>query len=179
MEPDANLYNSTRSELVAWIAVEYALIGLTAASIAAPLGFFKQDTGSYWIFFSTALLLILSCLGSLTAFARAKIMVASAYIIIFHPKFADFERRLKEAELENNPAFRRKFLFTRLHKVSLIAMYFVLGIASVFYPYSLQKEFHPSSNYVPLALLVGSGIAFGFMIYYTILSYDRLIFEKV
>jgi hypothetical protein len=176
MSDMANEYNALRAEILTWIQVEYTLIGLTAASVSAALGFFKDDTGGSWPYFSSALLFVLTCLGCLTAFARAKIMITSAYIIVFHSRETDWEGRMSSIEYDGNRRFRRKGLFTLVHKVSLTVLYSVLAIGSVYYPYSIQKPGEAAIGSYSMALLVLSISAFVFMLVIFFMSYNRKVF---
>lgn len=171
-----NEYNALRSEILCWIQVEYTLIGLTAVSLSAALGFFKDEGSGSWLYFSSALLLTTSCLGCLTAFARTKIMFTSAYITVFHGQFTDWEE-LTRFTHDGKRVFARKYLFTIIHKVSLVMFYLVLSFAAVLYPYSLQKNVYYGITWTSGALFVVSIISIIAMLVITLISYNRQIYE--
>lgn len=129
--PDAE-YAAMRSEITAWIAVEYALIAATATVSAISLGFFR-DTGR-WPFYSPALLLICACFGLLTSFARSKIMLASTYIAIFHRKRTYWDRLIDLVERDVPD------IATRCHKWPLFSFYLIIGIVVVGYPLASSPD---------------------------------------
>jgi hypothetical protein len=120
-------YDVHRSTIAVWIQVEYTLYGLAATTVAAALGFFKAEKPFHWPIYSAGLLTVVSCLGFFIAFARARLMLMSAYLVREFPRFADWEISLPG-------------IFKHLHPAATILLFSVLGLGSLLYPASTVEN---------------------------------------
>jgi hypothetical protein len=82
-------YASIRLEILTWITVQYTLIAITASVTVLALSMLRETSHRSW--FSCILILIIGCLGFLTAYAHAKITIAGAYITVFHSKRTNWD----------------------------------------------------------------------------------------
>jgi hypothetical protein len=75
-------YAAIRLEILTWISVQYTIIAITASVTVIALSLLRETSHRSW--FSCILILIVACLGFLTAYAHSKITLAGAYITVFH-----------------------------------------------------------------------------------------------
>jgi hypothetical protein len=75
-------YAFIRSEILTYTSIKFTLIAITASVTVIALRGFMEN--ALWPWFSAIMIIIIACLGFLTAYAHAKITIAGAYITIFH-----------------------------------------------------------------------------------------------
>src|SRR5438309_566862 len=104
MDNRTTIFNALRAEIVTWIVVEYTMIGAAVGTMGLALTVYKPPAGFAWPYFSASMVILLSCFMGLISFARLKIMMASAYIMVNLREFAEWDWMLMRlAELNEIP----------------------------------------------------------------------------
>jgi hypothetical protein len=161
-------YTSIRSEILVWISVQFTLIAITASVTAIALSVFKAS--SNWPWFSGILLIIVSSLGFLTAFAHSKVTIAGAYISIFH----------------SNRTVWDHLIYSRLKSEWTVAtlgffmpmMVFYLGLytAIILYPSLSYKD---DLGFLAAEVLIIPSLIYGLMLFILWRAGRREPYEKI
>jgi hypothetical protein len=147
MDIDSKLsqeYVALRSEILTWIAVQYTLIAITVSVTGISLSVFKVE--AHWIMFSSVLIVIISCLGFLTAHAHSKITLAGAYISVFHAERTIWDH-LIYSKIKSKWTIATTGFFP-----TMLLLYASLYTIIILYPSSIYEKPLLLEEYYPLIL---------------------------
>lgn len=157
-------YSALRSEIIAWIQVEYSLTAGAATMTMIALGFFEAT--AYWPFYSSVLLGLLAAINGLVSFARAKINQTSAYLIVFHDNpWEIYMRDLVQS--------RKNRITTTLHSICMSGLFLLLGVASVAYPFAQSSTINDAIPLLGWILLSTAIVVYIGAFYAWWCSYDK------